>query len=376
MRLLAVPFVLLAVLALVPCPARSCSYCGSLAQIPTFRQEAADPAARVIVYGTLRNPDRGTATELEITSVLRGDPALGDKKVLPLTKYVPADPKNPPKFLIFADVDKEKFDTYRGVPIKSDEGLEYVKKAMKRDAKDLAGNLLFYFDYLENADDAVANDAFLEFAKAGDQEVGQIASKLSPKKLRAFLSNPKTPPERLGLYAFLLGGCGSDEDAAMLLGMLKEPTERTLRGYDGILGGYIHLKPREGWDFAVSLLKDGRKPFEQRISVVRTLKFYHGWQAKESRPHLVKALSAMLEQGELADLAITDLRRWQVWDLTHEVLGLYGKKGIDGPILRRTIVSYALACKNDKEAAKFIDARKAEDPALVEELEDSLKYDK
>jgi hypothetical protein len=58
------------------------------------------------------------------------------------------------------------------------------------------------------------------------------------------------------------------------------------------------------------------------------------------------------------------------------VLALYGKKGIDCPILRRTILSYALACKTDKEAAKFIETRRAEDPALVEELEDSLKYDK
>src|SRR5260370_4518681 len=106
-------------------PALSCSYCGSIQQTPTFRQEAGQPYAKVFVFGTLH--DKGTSTELQIIDVLRSDPALGEKKVIPLSKYQPADPKNPPRYLVFSDVDKDKFDTYRGVPIKTDESLEYVK---------------------------------------------------------------------------------------------------------------------------------------------------------------------------------------------------------------------------------------------------------
>jgi hypothetical protein len=367
---------LLAALVLVPCPALSCSYCSSVQQAPTFRQEAGQPYAKLILYGTLSNPDNGKTTELQIKSVLRSDPALGDKKAIPLTKYLPADPKNPPKFLIFSDVDQDKFDTYRGVPLKTDEGLEYVKKTLKLDPKDRTGNLLFYFNYLEHPDDVVANDAFLEFAKAGDKEIGQLAGKLSAEKLRGWLKNPKTPPERLGLYAFLLGGCGGDDDAAYLLSILKDPSERMLNAYDGILGGYIHLKPKEGWQLAVAILKDGRQPFQQRLSVVRALQFYHGWQPVESRPHILKGLAAMLEQGELADVAIEDLRRWEMWDLTRDVLGVYGKKGYNGPIMRKTIVRYALSCKDDKDAARFIEARRKDDPELVKDEEESLKYDK
>jgi hypothetical protein len=178
------------------------------------------------------------------------------------------------------------------------------------------------------------------------------------------------------LYAFLLGGCGNDQDAAYLRGILKDPSERMLNAYDGILGGYIHLKPKEGWDLAVAMLKDGHQPFQQRLGVVRALQFYHGWQPAESRAHVLKSLAAMLEQGELADVAIEDLRRWEMWDLTHEVLAVYGKKGYSGPIIRRTIVRYALCCKDSKEATHFIEARRKDDPELVKDEEESLKYDK
>jgi hypothetical protein len=345
-------------------------------QAPTFRQEAGQPYAKVILFGTLANPENGKSTELQIKTVLRSDPALGDKKAIPLTKFVPADPKNPPKFLVFADVDKDKFDTYRGVPIKTDEGLEYVQKVLKLDPKDRIGNLLFFFNYLEHPDPVVATDAFLELAKANDKEIGQLAGKLSAEKLRGWLKSPNTPSERLGLYAFQLGSCGNESDAADLLKILKNPEERMQNAYDGILGGYIHLKPKEGWDLAVAILKDGHQPFQQRLSVVRAMQFYHGWQPAESRPHILKGLAAMLDQGELADVAIEDLRRWEMWDLTPQVLGVYGKKGYNGPIMRRTIVRYALCCKDNKDAARFIEARRKDDPEIVKDEEEALKFDK
>ncbi len=373
---------LLAALVLVPSPAPACVYCGNFQQVPTIRQEAATtnkdgvPFARVIVYGTIENANNGTSSELRITTVLRSDPALGDRKLLPLSKYIPSDAKNPQKYLVFADVDKDKFDTFRGVPIKSEEGVEYVKKALQLNPKDRIGNLLFYFNYLENPEKEVASDAFLEFAKGTDKEIGQVAAKLSAEKLRGWLKDPKTPAERLGLYAFMLGGCGNEEDATFLRGVLKEPSADMRKAYDGVLGGYIQLKPAEGWDLAASMLKDGKKPFEQRLLVERTIRFYYGWQPKECRTNVLKGLRAMVEQGELADVAIQDLRRWEMWDLTAEVLAVYGKKGYDGPIMRQSIVCYALCCKDDKDAARFIAARRRDSAELVKDVEESLKYDK
>src|ERR1700731_2244604 len=109
----------LAVLLMVPRPGPACSLCNLNAQqAPTIRQETAQPTARVVVIGTAQ--DRAgvaAATDLHITQVLRSDPLLGDRKLIELQRYLPSDPKNPPRFLVFCDVFKDKLDPFRGIPL-------------------------------------------------------------------------------------------------------------------------------------------------------------------------------------------------------------------------------------------------------------------
>jgi len=375
-RTLMVPPVL-CLLALLPRPAPACSLCGgSLQQAPTLRQEAAQPTARMILFGTVQNARGAATSELTVESVLRSDPVLAGKTVLDLGRYLPvSDPKNPPRFLVFCDVIKDKVDAYRGVPIRGAEGLDYFKKALALDPKDPGDNLDFYFRYLENPDKEIAFDAYLEFARANDKQLGQASAKLSAEKLRGWLKDPQTPSERLSMYAFLLGGCGGDVDADFLAKQLNDDGDRTVNAYDGYLGGYIHLRPREGWEKAFEVLRDGRKPLPMRLAVIRMVRLYHGWQLKESRENVLRSEAALIAQGELADVAIEDLRRWQTWDLTPDVLALYGKKGFDAPIMQRAIVRYALSCDDDA-AKKFTAEHRRAEPDLVKEVEDSLQFEK
>jgi hypothetical protein len=365
-------------LALAASPVSACSLCASLMDQKTFREDAA--LSKILLFGTLANPKLATGgggtTEFNITATLKSDPALGDKKMLELPRYLPvSDPKDPPRFLLFCDVYKGKLDFFRGTSIKSSEAVDYVKGALALDSKDRPRVLRYYFDFLENADKEIANDAFLEFAKASDIELGQVAPKLSAEKLRGWLKDPQTPDNRLGLYAFLLGACGGDAEAALLRKMLDDPTDRTKAAFDGILGGYINLRPREGWDLAMTLLKDEKKSFAVRFAVVRTLRFYHNWKPDDSKDYVQRGLRVILSQGDLADMAIEDLRRWQVWDLTSEVLALYGKKGFDAPIVRQAILRYALSCpKTDTAAAAFVAERRKQDPELVKDAEDALRF--
>jgi hypothetical protein len=372
-----------ALLSIVSGSAHSCSLCGaSLRQAPTFREEGALETARVIIIGTAENPQLnpgGTSgtTDLRITDVLRSDPLLEGKKVIRVERYLPvSDPKNPPRFLVFCDVFKGKFDPFRGVPLKSDDAIEYARKVMKLDAKDRTANLLFFFRYLESTDVEIGRDAFLEFAKATDQDIARVAGKLDPKKLRRWIEDTKTPTERLSVYALLLGACGTDSDARFLQSLLDEPSERTTAAYDGVLGGYIHLRPREGWELAYTLLRDGRKPLPIRLAVARTVSFFQGARPKESRDFVLKCLDAMIGQAELADIAVEDLRRWNIRDRTRDILALYGKKGYDAPLMQRAIVRYALSCKDDNSARAFLDQRRRAEPELVKEVEEALQFEK
>ncbi|HWG46651.1 MAG TPA: hypothetical protein VN688_28070 [Gemmataceae bacterium] len=362
----------------VPESATACSLCGAaLRQSPTFRQEAALETARIIFIGTAESSDAGAGTtELRLTEVLRSDPFLRDKKVVTVSRYLPVDRKNPTRYLVFCDIFKDKLDPFRGVPLQGAGAVEYTRKLMKLDPKDRTGNLLFFFRYLENADPEIARDAFLEFAKATDQDIAQVARKLDAEKLRGWLKEKRTPSERLSVYALLLGACGADADARFLQTLLDDTSERTVNAYDGILGGYIHLRPREGWDLASALLRDSRKSLPIRLAVARTVSFFHGAQPKESETNVLKCLDAMISQGELADIAIEDMRRWDIRKRTGDILALYGKKGFDAPLMQRAIVRYALCCKDDTSARAFLDERRRTESDLVKEVEEALQFEK
>src|SRR5262249_46284785 len=143
----------------------------------------------------------------------------------------------------------------------------------------------------------------------------------------------------------------------------------------GLLSGYIQLRPREGWELALAILRDSRRPFTERLAVLGMLRFYHGWKPEETRREILRGLEALLPQSDLADLAVEDLRRWQLWDLTGEVLALYGKKDFDAPIQRRALVRYALSCPR-AEANRFVAQLRKQDPDLVKDVEEALQFEK
>lgn len=370
--------VLAGLVAAVPSQAPACSLCGAnLLNSLTLRQEAGLNSARIILYGSIQKSDftRGTS-EVRILEMLRSDPFLGNAKTVDLPRPLPVlDQKDPPKFLIFCDVFKNKLDPYRGVPVKSEEAVKYLKGALALDPKDHARALVYYFDYLENADKKIAEDAFLEFAKSTDQEIAQIAPKLSAAKLRGWLKDPEALEWRLGMYAYLLGACGTAEDAASFRAMLQKPTDNTRKAFDGILSGYIHLKPEDGWKLALDILRDPSKEFRLREAVVRTLRFYYGLDPRQNKQRVLEGLASALPQGDLADVAIEDLRRWKLWDVTDEVLALYGKKSHDAPLMRRAIIRYALCCPNPR-AAEFVAQRRRDDTDAVRDVEEALESEK
>jgi hypothetical protein len=373
----------LALMLALPCPAPACTLCSGNPQTAVTTRLAGQQA-KLVLYGIMSNPRLDPAgsgapgsgrTDFRIEKVLKSDPFITGKKVIEVPRYVPVSPKSPARYVLFCDVYKGKLDPYRGMPIQSADTLAYVQGTLALDPKNTVASLLFFFRYLDHADQDLANDAFIEFTKANDQEIGQVAARLAPDKVRRLLLDPKTPPERLGLCAFLLGACGGPRDAALLRGLLDRPTDRVGKAYDGILGGYIQLQPRAGWDLAVAILADGRKPFPDRFAVLRTLRFEHAWKPQETRRDVLRGLVVMLDQGDIADMAIEDLRRWQMWDLTDAVLAQFGKRSHSAPILRRAIVRYALSCPRP-EAARFVAQLRRQDADLVADVQESLEFEK
>jgi hypothetical protein len=383
-----------ALLAVVACllpvvPAAACPFCTMQGQ--TLTGDVGQ--ASMVLVGTLGNAKltgadtlEGT-TDLTVESVIKDNEIIKGKKVVTLPKYIPGDDKKY-KFLVFCDVFKGKIDPYRGVAVKADcDVAAYVKGALEVKDKKVGERLKFFFKYLDSDEVEVSNDAYKEFGNADYKDYKEMAKDLPAATLAKWLKDPNTPSFRFGLYASMLGHCGKAEDAKLLRGMLDDPDKKVITGADGILAGYIMLDPKEGWDYLRATLKDEKKEFTQRYAALRAARFFH-----ESRPDViahgdvVKAAALLLDQGDIADLAIEDLRKWGCWDQTDKVLGLYNKWP-DVPIIKRSILRFALSARDlnpdgsvnkDKpnpKAAAFVAELRKKDAEMVESAEELLRLE-
>lgn len=372
------PLVLLAVVVLTSSVA-ACPFCTS--QGTTLTQEVNQ--ASMVLYGRLENAKlTGTefgdgTTDLVIEKVIKPHEILADKKVITLSRYVPTDKDAKVRFLVFCDVYKGKIDPYRGLAVKGDSDIaRYLEGAMKVKDEKSTARLRFFFDYLANADAEVSNDALKEFANADYAEVRDLYPKLPADIVVKWLKDENTPAFRYGLYASILGHSGKPEHADVLKAMLDDPLKRTASGIDGVLAGYVLLKPKEGWAYLTETLKDGEKDFTTRYAALRAARFF--WDSRSdviARPDVVAAVSLLLDQGDIADLAIEDLRKWGRWEMAGKVLGLLTKSSHDIPIVRRAILRYALSCPENGDAAAHVAAMRKNDPRLVEQAEELLKLE-
>jgi hypothetical protein len=375
--------VVLLVCTLLVSPAGSCPFCSMQGQ--TLTGEVAQAGA--VVYGTLANPNEtanngeGT-TDLIIDTVIKNDRKgkkddfLTGQKQITLSRYIPlGDGKY--RYLVYCDIFKGKIDPYRVLAVQKDGDMaKYLLGALALKDDKVGKRLRFFFDYLDNADLEISNDAYKEFGNADYKDYREMAHDLPAERIVRWLKDEKTPPFRYGLYASMLGHCGKESDAKVLRDMLDDPAKRMGSGIDGILAGYVMLKPKEGWTYLHGILADGKKEFMLRYAGLRTVRFL--W---DSRPDLVtkkelkEGVALLLDQNDIADLAVDDLRKWQCWDMTDRVLGLRNKPSFEIPIVRRSVLRFALSCKDNSAAAAYVAEQRKKDAQMVADAEELLKLE-
>lgn len=369
--------VVVAAVAVAAPHARACTFCAENVRAkPTLAMQFA--GAKAVVVGTLKNPrvdpktDDGF-TDLHVTAVLKGAPAGGAPKVLTLRAYLPVIGDTPADYLAFCTAANGQLDATFGLPA-TPALVGYLKGAAQLDGADAPARLAYFFKHLSSTDATIAADAFVEFARAGDADIAKAAKHFDPAALRKLLADEKTPGERVGVFAYLLGVSGGPADAEFFARVLKQvpQPERVRESFGGLLAGYVLLAPKDGWAFAAAVLADARQPFGVRLSAVQTVRFFQAQRRDACKAEVLKCCAALLPDGDLADQAIEDLRRWGYWDLTADVLAQFGKPSHAAPILRRCIVRYALTCPTE-EAKRFVTAVRATDPKLVVTVEEQLK---
>lgn len=372
----------------LPTATLACPFCTMQGQ--TLTDEVGQ--ASMVLYGSLKNAklsgngDLGEGTtDLVIEAIIKKHDLLDDKKVVKtvdgskvvtLERYVPSDRDGKYKYLVFCDVFKGRIDPYRGVAVKTDGDMaKYLTGALAVKDKSIPSRLEFFFNYLDNPDVEISNDAYKEFGNADYKDFAVIAKKLPAERVVKWLQDPKTPGFRYGLYASMLGHSGKSEHANVLKTMLEDPEKRVASGVDGVLAGYAMLKPKEGWEHLRGLLKDKSREFTTRYAALRAVRFF--WDSKTdvvAKKDLVEALTLLLDQDDIADLAIEDLRKWQQWDLADRVLALRMQKSHDIPIIRRAILRYALSCPKP-QTVEYVKQLRAKDAQMVTDAEELLKLE-
>ena len=120
------------------------------------------------------------------------------------------------------------------------------------------------------------------------------------------------------------------------------------------------------------------KPFLVRYSGLQTMRFL--WENRPdlidkdeaaAKTEIVKGVAGVLEVTDMADFAIEDLRKWQRWEYCEKVVGLSGQKNYNTPIIRKSILRYALQCPTGNAQA-FVAKQRARDAEWVSETRELL----
>jgi len=365
-----------------------CPFCNGM-QGQTLVKEVQQ--ARFVLYGVPSNPQikrdaegrEYSTTDFTIEDVVKTDPFLKNKKTLTLPRYIPPSAAGDEKMLVFCDLSNDQPDTYLMMSVKDVAVVKYLKEAMKLDEKDVSKRLRFFFNYLDHFDNEVASDAYKEFAKADYADVVKLVKDYGGtdmrKRLQAWLKDPNTAIYRYGLFGLMLGLCGKQEDGEVFLSLLNDPDKSLISGIDGILAGYILVDQNNGWKYTKSLITSNTNDFSKRHAGLRTIRFlwdtHMGHIPKEE---LLSTMEQFVNQGDIADMAIDDLRKWKQWMFTDRILQQSKRDTHIGALVQRAVLRYMLSCPHDKYpgAKDYVEAVRKINPEKIKDAQEILDLEK
>ena len=356
----------------------ACEYCGGTRQ--TLSEEFANSDAVVLVQWKAGRAPTGMlgSTTFSVIEIARGPKdVLKKDDQIKITQYRAG--KKGDLFLLFGTQGKE-IEWNNPLEV-SETTYQYIAQAPSLKAP-TNKRLEYFVKFLESSDQLISNDAFGEFANAPYEDIVKIQHKLDRVKIAKWLADPDTLPNRLALYALLLGLCGNDDDARMMLAKINLPPAGFPLGMDGLISGYLVLAGEKGLDaIDASKLQNKNASFSEVYAAAQGVRFLWTYgNGRISQDRLRKSMRGLLDRPEIVDLVIADLARWEDWSVMDRLMKNYGKGDYSQLAVKRAIVRYMLAAaKANAQQAEQANANLAklrqQDPALVKAAERSFLVD-
>jgi len=345
--------------------ATACPYCPSNLEPPLAQQVREAEVALFVKQLSTKpaNVETGFAGETVyvVEDAIRNATEQKFAKGERVTFKRPRVSPNGSTFLLLGRVDTE-VRWADPTPITSD-AVAYVRNAPASDAP-TPERLAYYLEYLEHEDTRISNDAFAEFAVAQyDDVAAAVKGRLSPERVRGWLADPQVEITRIGFYGLLLGLVGTDADRAYLHDeVVKSPDEFRL-GIDGMIGGYLLLAGAEGLDVIDrTKLANDDAAFSEIYAAAQSLRFLWSYVPDRiEKDRLRASMRLLLKRPDMADLVITDLARWQDWEVADRLMEMYSADEFDLPTIKRAIVRFYLVADHiepDKEGAPSAEQRR------------------
>jgi hypothetical protein len=346
--------------------ADACPFCSAVSQ--TFSEEMGTMDA-VVVADLIEPPPPAKADDngkdlpkakFKVVKVVKGESLVHPAQLIE-TIYFGDAKKGTPFLVMGVDPNNLMWST----PLKlGDRSRNYIPQLLNL-PKEGSGRLEFFQEYLEDADEMLARDAYDEFAKAPYSAVQQLKPKMQHDKLVSWIQNPDVPASRRRLYLTMLGVCGKPEDVTLLEEMLKSDDKKAKAGLDALIACYLTLKGPTGMPLIEELyLKNPKAEYADTYAAIMAIRFHGSEATVIPKERLTTGLRHMLERPNLADLVIPDLAKWEDWAVMDKMVQLFKTADEKNSWVRVPVINYLRACPKP-EAKKYIEELEKIDPAAV-----------
>lgn len=300
-----------------------------------------------------------------------------------------------------------------GTPLPlSDAAVEYVKQLETIPEKG-PDRLEFFQKYFEHPDPLLAQDAYDEFARAPYEVIIAFKDRMQRDKLIEWIESPEVGPSSRRLYLTMLGVCGQSDDVAMLEKLLNFDYDQIkplvaasistlgLTGAPagtGIVDTLVRAEDRRKKECLDALIAcylklkgpDGLELVKQRFFANPNVRYYHlhsaimamRFHGEETdiipREDLLKTMRLVLDHPKFADQVVTDLTRWEDWEIMNRLVSLFLTSEEDAYI-RLPVASYLLVAAEQpgdvgKQANSFVTALRSIDPDTMKRAELPLAF--
>jgi hypothetical protein len=344
--------------------ARACPFCSAASQ--TFSEELGTMDVAVIAKLVKLPPQSNKPGDdiqkatFEVTQVIKGDGLVKEKEKVE-TLYFGEGTVGKPFLVMGISPPQTMWST--PLPL-SDRGMKYLTDLMKL-PKEGAERLVFFQQYLEDADEMLARDAYDEFARAPYAQLKAIKDQLHHDQVVAWIKNSDIPASRRRLYLVILGITGTQADLPMIEEFMNSSDRKAKSGLDALIACYLTLKGEAGLPLVEKLfLANDKADYADTYAAIMAIRFHGSEGGVIDAKQLVKALHPMLQRPELADLVIPDLAKWEDWSVMDRLFDLYKTANDKNSWVRVPVVNYLRACPLPK-AKELLDQCEKIDPAAV-----------